>query len=191
MLPIFKKRQKFLALFKQAEEEVCYIWQRFVLQPKEMDQWTWFEKEPYYQEYYKDDFDLVTTGQSSCSGESEAESHNESIPHEMFFWKRRKNILVSSSKVSTFVNAFSVCKFCNNPFQIEEENDKAVGLIYLLKLVSQNEKYLKSTIKSSVNMSNKNGQFFEINYLCLFMNTARQKSGLCYNNNDTLCQSTY
>ena len=98
MLPIFKKRQNFLALFKQAEEEVCYIWQRFVLQPKEMDQWTWFEKEPYYQEYYNDDFDLVTTGQSSCSGESEAESHNESVPHEMFFGREEKTFWYLQTK---------------------------------------------------------------------------------------------
>ena len=29
---------------------------------------------------------------------------------------------------------------------------------------------------SSVNMSNKNGQFLEINYLCLFVSTAGEKS---------------
>ena len=125
-----------------------------------MDKWTWLVKGQYYKEYYDDDLDLVTTGQSSCSGESEAESHNESVPHEMIFWKRKENILVSSEKVSTFVNVFPVCKSCNNPIQVEEEKDIAVGLICFLKIVFQNEKYLKSTIKSSVNMSNKNGQFF-------------------------------
>ena len=48
----------------------------------------------YYNEYYDDDLDLVTTGERPCSGELEAESHNGSVPHEMFSAKE-KNILVS------------------------------------------------------------------------------------------------
>ena len=106
-----------------------------------------------------------------------------------FFGKEKKNIFVSSEKVSTFLNAFSAWKFCNNPIQVEEENGIAVGLICFLKIVCQNEKYLKSQINSLVNMSNKNGQFFETSFLCLFMSTVRQKSELGYNNNT--CQSTY
>ena len=73
-----------------------------------------------------------------------------------FFGKEKKNIFVSSEKVSTFLNAFSAWKFCNNPIQVEEENGIAVGLICFLKIVCQNEKYLKSQINSWVNMSNKN-----------------------------------
>ena len=38
-----------------------------------------------------------------------AESHNDSVPHEMFFGKE-KNSLVSLGKISTFVNAVAVCK---------------------------------------------------------------------------------
>ena len=44
----------------------------------------------YYNEYYDDDLDLVTTDESSCSGESEAESHNDFVPQEMFFVKEKK-----------------------------------------------------------------------------------------------------
>ena len=106
-----------------------------------------------------------------------------------FFGKEKKYIFVSSEKVSTFLNAFSAWKFCNNPIQVEEENGIAVDLICFLKIVCQNEKYLKSQINSWVNMSNKNAQFFETSYLCLFMSTGRQKSELGYNNNT--CQSTY
>ena len=53
------------------------MWQKFVLQPREMVQWTWIWKEWYYNQYYDNDFDLVTTDESSCSSESEAESKNE------------------------------------------------------------------------------------------------------------------
>ena len=35
----------------------------------------------YYNEYYDDDLDLVTTDESSCSGELEAESHIDSVTH--------------------------------------------------------------------------------------------------------------
>ena len=71
----------------------------------------------------------------------EDESHNDSAPHEMFFGKE-KNILVSFEKLSTFVNAFTVCKFCNNPIHAEEDNDKSAGLVCFLKIVCQNEKCL-------------------------------------------------
>ena len=60
----------------------------------------------------------------------------------------------------------------NNPIQVEEHNDNLVGMAYFLKIVSQNGKCLNSKIKSSVNMSNKNGQFFEISYLCFFVSTS-------------------
>ena len=62
-----------------------------------------------------------------CSGELEAESHNDSVLHKMFFGKE-KNILVSLEKLSTFANAFTVYKFCNKPIQVEEDNDKSVDL---------------------------------------------------------------
>ena len=39
-----------------------------------MDQWTWIWKRAVLNEYYDDDLDLVTTDESSCSCESEAES---------------------------------------------------------------------------------------------------------------------
>ena len=52
-----------------------------------------YRKGQYYNEYYHDDLDLVTIEKTSCSGESEAESHNDSVPHEMFFAKE-KHILV-------------------------------------------------------------------------------------------------
>ena len=94
------------------------------------------------------------------------------------FFAKEKNILISLEKLSTFVNTFTVCKFCNNSIQVEEDNDKSVGLACFLKIVCQNEKCLKSNISSSVNMSNKNGQFCEINYLCFFVSTAGEKSGL-------------
>ena len=81
-------------------------------------------------------------------------------------------------KLSTFVNAFTVCKFCNNPIQVEEDNDKSVGSACFLNIACQNEKCCKSKINSSVNMSNKNGQFFEINYLCFFVTTAGEKVDL-------------
>ena len=41
----------------------------------------------YYNEYYNDDLDLVTTDDGFCIGESGAESHNDSVPHEMLFAK--------------------------------------------------------------------------------------------------------
>ena len=94
------------------------------------------------------------------------------------FFAKEKNILVSLEKLSTFVNAFTVCKFCNKPIKVEEDNDKSVGLDCFLKIVCQNEKCLKSKINSSVNMSNEIGQFFEINYLCFFASIAGEKSEL-------------
>ena len=63
---------------------------------------------------------LVTTVESSCSGELEAESHNDSVPQELFF-AEEKSILVFLEKLSTFVNTFTVCKFCSNPVQVEED----------------------------------------------------------------------
>ena len=48
-----------------------------------------YGKVRYYSEYYNDDLDLVTTGESSCSGESEAASHNDSVPHKTFFGKEK------------------------------------------------------------------------------------------------------
>ena len=48
-------------------------------------------KGQYYNECDNADFDLVTTDESSCSGEWEAESHNDSTPHEIFFCKRKKH----------------------------------------------------------------------------------------------------
>ena len=94
------------------------------------------------------------------------------------FFAKEKHILVSLEKLSTFVNAFTVCKFCNNPIQVEEDNDKSVGLACFLKIVCRNKNCLKSKINSSVNVSIKNGQFFEINHLCFFMSTAGEKSEL-------------
>ena len=38
-----------------------------------------YGKGQYYNEYYDDELDLVTTDESSCS---EAESHNDSVPHD-------------------------------------------------------------------------------------------------------------
>ena len=81
---------------------------------------------------------MVTTDESSFSGELEAKSHNDFVPHEMFFAKE-KHILVSLEKLATSVNAFTVCKFCSNPIQVEEDNDKSVGLACFLKMVCQNE----------------------------------------------------
>ena len=106
------------------------------------------EKGWYYDEYYDDDLYLVTTDENVCS-ESEPESNNDSVPHEMFF-EKEKNILASLEKLSTFVNSFTVCKFCNNPIPIEKDNDKAAGSAYFLKIVCQNRKCLKSKINSSV-----------------------------------------
>ena len=89
----------------------------------------------YYNEYYDDELDLVTTDslvQSCCNGESEAESHNDPIPHEMFFFffQKKKNILVYLEKLLTFVNAFTVYKFCNNCIQVKENDSKSVGLFF-------------------------------------------------------------
>ena len=89
----------------------------------------------------------------------------------MFFTKE-KNIFVSLEKLSTFVNAFTVCKFCDNPIHVEEDSNKSVGLACFLKIACQNEKCLKFKLNSSVKMSNKNGQFFEINYLSFIVSTA-------------------
>ena len=38
----------------------------------------------YYNEYYDDDLDLLTTDESS-GGEPEAESHNDHVPHEIIY----------------------------------------------------------------------------------------------------------
>ena len=134
-----------------------------------------YGKGRYYNEYYDDDLDLVTTDKNSCSGESEA-VHIITLYRTKCFFAKEKNILVVSlEKLSTILNIFTVCKFCNNPIQVEEDNDKSVGLGCFLKKVCQNDKCLKSKIKSSVNMSNIYGQFFEINYLCRFVGTAGKK----------------
>ena len=42
-----------------------------------------FGKVGYYNEYYDDDLDLVATDKSSCSAEFEAESHNDSVLHDI------------------------------------------------------------------------------------------------------------
>ena len=60
-----------------------------------------YGKRPYYNEYYNDGLDLVATDESSCSGESEGESHNDFVLHEMFFAKE-KNILVFLEKFINF-----------------------------------------------------------------------------------------
>ena len=39
-------------------------------------------KGQHYNEYCDDDLDLVTTDESSCSGELEAQSHTDSVPHD-------------------------------------------------------------------------------------------------------------
>ena len=41
-------------------------------------------KGQYYNEYYDDDIDLTTADESS-GGESEAEPHNDSVPHEILY----------------------------------------------------------------------------------------------------------
>ena len=81
------------------------------------------------------------------------------------FFSKEKSILVSLEKLSLFANTFTPCEFCNNPIQVEEDNDKLLGLACFLKIVCQNEKCLKSKINSLTNISTKNGQFFEINQL--------------------------
>ena len=106
------------------------------------------EKGLYYNEYYGDDLYLVTADENVCS-ESEAESNNDSLPREMFF-EKETNILASLEKLSTFVNSFTVCKFCNNPIPVEKDNDKAAGSACFLKIVCQNGKCLKPKINSSV-----------------------------------------
>ena len=98
--------------------------------------------------------------------------------HMKCFFGKGKNSLISLEKVSTFVNAVTVCKSCNNLSQVEEDNYKSVRWACFLKTVCQNEKCFKSKINSFVNMSNKSGQFFEINYFCFFVSTAEQKSDL-------------
>ena len=66
----------------------------------------------YCNEYYDDDLDLVKADESSCGGDH-----------------------LVSSETSTFVNAFTVCKFCNNPVQEEKDNDKLAGLACFSKIV--------------------------------------------------------
>ena len=44
----------------------------------------------YYNEYYDDDFDYVITDESSCSGESEAESHK-TLYHMKCFLQKKKD----------------------------------------------------------------------------------------------------
>ena len=46
-----------------------------------------YGKGRYYNKYYDVDLDLVTSHKSSCVGESEAESHNDSAPHDWFLAK--------------------------------------------------------------------------------------------------------
>lgn len=82
-------------------------------------------------------------------------------------------------------SSFIVFEFYNNPVQVEDDNDKLVGLACFLKIVCHNEEYLKSEINSLVNMSHENDQFFEINGLfvltcCLIehVNTVMLKSWL-------------
>ena len=135
------------------------------MQPREIEHEHEYGKGQHYNEYYNDDLGLVKTDGNSCS-ESEAESHKDSVPHKMFFAKV-KNILVSFEKLSTFVNSFTVCKFCNNPIRVKKDNKKSVSLVCFFKIVCQNEKCLKIKMSSSVNMPNENDQFFEIN--CLFV----------------------
>ena len=55
-----------------------------------------------YHKYYNYHLYLVPTDESTCSSESKAEPQNESVPHEIFFAKEKKNILVSLGKLSTF-----------------------------------------------------------------------------------------
>ena len=55
-----------------------------------------------YHKYYNYHLYLVPTDESTCSSESKAEPQNESVPHEMFFAKEKKNILVSLGKLWTF-----------------------------------------------------------------------------------------
>ena len=43
-----------------------------------------------YHKYYNYHLYLVPTDESTCSSESKAEPHNESLPHEMFFAKEKK-----------------------------------------------------------------------------------------------------
>ena len=43
-----------------------------------------------YHKYYNYHLYLVPTDESTCSSESKAEPHNESVPHEMFFAKEKK-----------------------------------------------------------------------------------------------------
>ena len=52
----------------------------------------------------------------------------------MFFGKE-KNILASLEKLSTFVNAFTVCKLWKNPIQVEKDNDRSFGLACFLNIV--------------------------------------------------------
>ena len=139
-----------------------------------MNQWTWiWERAIYitnecYNQYYDDNLNLVTTDESSSSSELEAESHNDSVPHEMFFqnkktfWYFSKNyqiLLMSSLFANSAIILSRYWKIMTN---------QLVWLAFFLskwETVCQNEKRLKSKINSSVNMSNKIGQCFEINYL--------------------------
>ena len=60
---------------------------------------------------------------------------------------------------------FSLNILLKIPIQVKENNNKSVGSAYFLKTVCEDEKWLKSKRSSSINMSNKNSQFFEINRL--------------------------
>ena len=84
-----------------------------------------YRKGWYYNDYYDDGLDLTTTGI-----ELEADSHNDFAPHEIFFAKE-KNILYLEN-LSTLVSSVTVSKFCNNPSQIEEDNEQIswFGLLY-------------------------------------------------------------
>ena len=61
-----------------------------------------YRKGQYYHEYYDDDLDLVTTDKNSCNGESEVESYNDSVPHEMFFAKEKHNLVYIFRKIINF-----------------------------------------------------------------------------------------
>ena len=54
-----------------------------------MDQLKWIWKRITIK-YYNYHLYLVPTDESTCSSESKAEPHNESLPHEMFFAKEKK-----------------------------------------------------------------------------------------------------
>ena len=67
-------------------------------------------KGQHYNEYCDDDLDLVTTDESSCSGELEAQSHNDSVPHDSILAK----IPISTFASSLVLQARKyLCSFMN------------------------------------------------------------------------------